>query len=435
MMRASDIILKKRDNKELTREEITSFLTGYVKGEIPDYQVSALLMAIFFRGLSPKELSVWAEAMLNSGEVLDLSSIPGIKVDKHSTGGVGDKVSLTLAPLAVACGIPVPMISGRGLGHTGGTLDKLESIPGFRVDLDNEHFIAQVKSIGVCLIGQTENVAPADKLLYALRDVTGTVESIPLIASSIMSKKLAEGLDALVLDVKVGSGAFMKTLEQARELADTMIGIGTSMGKKVTAFLTNMEQPLGWAVGNSLETIEAIEALKGRGPSDYVKLTRALVGEMLILGGKAQDSVEADQLIQGAIDDGSCLQVMRDCIKAQFGDPRVVDDYSLFDVSPDTYELRAAKDGVISSFYTSGIGIGAMMLGAGRKTMDDVIDPGVGLMIHKKLGDPVKKNEAILTIYHRNGKGLDEAIGLLNDSFTISETGPEPLPLIYEKRT
>ncbi len=303
-MRPYEIIKRKRDGDVLTAAEIAAFLAAYTRGDIPDYQMAAMTMAVFFRGLSAPELAAWTGAMLHSGEVLDLSDIPGFKVDKHSTGGVGDKVSLALAPMAASCGVKVPMISGRGLGHTGGTLDKLESIPGFRVDLGVARYREQVARVGACLIGQTGTLAPADKKLYALRDVTATVDCIPLIASSIMSKKLAEGIDALVLDVKVGSGAFMKTLDQARELAKTMVGIGREMGKKVVALVTDMEQPLGRAVGNALEVVEAVDVLRGQAPADLTECTMALTAEMLVLAGRAKDVPEARRRLEGCIADG-----------------------------------------------------------------------------------------------------------------------------------
>ena len=325
-MRAYDIIRKKRDGVALSDEEIRAFLAGYTDGSIPDYQAAALAMAVFFRGLDPRELATWTDAMLHSGDVIDLSDLPGRKVDKHSTGGVGDKVSLCLAPIVAACGVKVPMVSGRGLGHTGGTLDKLEAIPGFTVDLPLARFREIVADVGLCLIGQTERLAPADRKLYALRDVTATVESIPLIASSILSKKLAEGIDALVLDVKVGRGAFMKTEDDARILARTMVDIGTRVGKQVVALLTDMSQPLGLAVGNALEVVEALEVLRGGGPADLVEITLALAAEMLVLGGVADDLDAGRARALEAIADGSALERMRRLVAAQGGDPSVIDD-------------------------------------------------------------------------------------------------------------
>ncbi|MBQ4334172.1 MAG: thymidine phosphorylase, partial [Myxococcaceae bacterium] len=329
-MHPYELIKRKRDGGLLEADEIAQFIAGYTEGIIPDYQMAAMCMSIFFNGLTDAELAAWAGAMLRSGEVIDLSDVPALKVDKHSTGGVGDKVSLSLAPLAAACGVPVPMISGRGLGHTGGTLDKLESIPGFRVDLGVERYRELVRTIGCCLIGQTSTVVPADKKLYALRDVTATVDCIPLIASSIMSKKLAEGIDALVLDVKVGSGAFMKTLDDARKLATTMVGIGREMGKKVVAIITDMEQPLGRAIGNSLEAIEAIDMLKGQAPADYTECTMKLTAKMLELGKAAKDETEARARLQAAIDDGSAIKKFAQIIEAQGGNPAVLYDYSVF---------------------------------------------------------------------------------------------------------
>ncbi|MBM4321581.1 MAG: thymidine phosphorylase, partial [Deltaproteobacteria bacterium] len=329
-MNVAMLIERKRDGGKLTAEEIRWLIGAYSRDEIPDYQMSAMAMAIFFRGLAPDELATWTEAMMQSGTLVDLAGVPGAKVDKHSTGGVGDKVSLCLAPLVAACGVRVPMVSGRGLGHTGGTLDKLQAIPGFQVDLGLAHFVRQVEAIGLCMIGQTASFDPADRKLYALRDVTGTVASKELICSSIMSKKLAEGIDGLVLDVKVGSGAFMKTMDDARALARTMIGIGQRLGKRVRALLTDMSQPLGRMVGNALEAMEAIEVLRGQGPPDLVELTHELAAEMLVLGGRAATVAEARPLLAQAVADGSALEKLRQMVAWQHGNPASVDDFSLF---------------------------------------------------------------------------------------------------------
>src|SRR4051812_24980483 len=347
-MRPYELIKAKREGLALDPGDIRSFMDGYTKGTIPDYQMAAMTMAIFFKGLNPVELGAWTRAMLESGEVLDLSETRGVKVDKHSTGGVGDKVSLSLAPLAAACGVPVPMISGRGLGHTGGTLDKLESIPGFKVDLSVADYRRLVRDVGACLIGQTATLAPADKKLYALRDVTATVDCLPLIASSIMSKKLAEGIDALVLDVKTGSGAFMKTLESSRALARTMIDIGTQMKRKVTALITDMDQPLGRAVGNSLEVIEAVEMLRGKAPHDYTEVTLALTAEMLVLGGKASNVREAREQLERSVKDGSALRKLKEIVQAQGGDPRAIDDYSRLPQARATEDVLASGDGFVT---------------------------------------------------------------------------------------
>jgi pyrimidine-nucleoside phosphorylase len=398
-MNAYEIIKKKRDAKSLTPDEIAEFIAGYTAGTIPDYQMAAMTMAVFFRGLSDVELAAWTGAMLRSGEVLDLSDIPGMKVDKHSTGGVGDKVSLALAPLAAACGVRVPMISGRGLGHTGGTLDKLEAIPGFRVDLGIDRYRELVAKVGACLIGQTATLAPADKKLYALRDVTATVDCIPLIASSIMSKKLAEGIDALVLDVKVGSGAFMKTIEDARTLARTMVGIGREMGKKVVALLTDMEQPLGLAVGNALETIEAIEVLKGSAPADLTECTMALTAQMLVLGKVAADEKEAREKLARVVEDGSALRKLEEIIEAQGGDPRAATDYTRFAQAKEIVPVASPADGYVTAIDTEGIGLAGVALGAGRERVDSVIDPAVGFVFEKKVGDKVSRGEPLLQMH------------------------------------
>lgn len=432
-MRPYEVIKTKRDGGALEPDTIRAFIDGYVRGDVADYQMSAMTMAVFFRGLSPKELGAWTRAMLGSGEVLDLSETPGVKVDKHSTGGVGDKVSLSLAPLAAACGVPVPMISGRGLGHTGGTLDKLESIPGFRVDLSIADYRRLVKDVGACLIGQTATLAPADKKLYALRDVTATVDCIPLIASSIMSKKLAEGIDALVLDVKVGSGAFMKTLEDARTLARTMIGIGGEMGKRVVALLTDMDQPLGRTVGNALEVKEAVEMLRGQAPADYTELTLALTAEMLVLGGKASSIDEARSVLDGAIRSGAAERKLHEIVRAQGGDPSAIADLSKLPRARQTVAITAERAGVVTAIDSEAVGLAAMALGAGREKTSDVIDPGVGFVLEKKLGDAVSVGATLVTAHVNDEHRLDEVVTRVRAAYRLGPTAPTARPLVLDR--
>ena len=384
------LIRKKRDGLVLEEAEIRFFIAGLTDGSIPDYQVSAMTMAIFFNGLGEAELATWADAMTRSGDVIDLSHIKRAKVDKHSTGGVGDKISIPLAPAVAACGVAVPMVSGRGLGHTGGTLDKLESIPGFRVDLPVARFAQLVDELGVCLIGQTARIAPADKRLYALRDVTATVESLPLIASSIMSKKLAEGIDGLVIDCKVGRGAFMKTIENARALCALMRAIGERAGKKITCVLTDMEAPIGRTIGNSLEIRESIEVLKGGGPVDTRELVGVLGGEMLVLGGVATDATQGRARIEKALADGSALEVFRKLVEAQGGDPRVCDAPGAVLPKPKYREELALPPGRITAIDSEALGIAALILGAGRRTKEDAIDPSAGLVVDAYLGEVVE---------------------------------------------
>ncbi len=426
MRRVVELIAQKRRGDALSEEDIRGLLAAYTRGEVPDYQMSALAMAIFFQGMTPAELAPWTDAMLHSGEVIDLAHLPGRKVDKHSTGGVGDKISLPLAPLVAVCGVKVPMISGRGLGHTGGTLDKLESIPGFRTDLSVTTFIDQVARLGVALIGQTGEVCPADKKLYALRDVTATVESIPLIASSIMSKKLAEGIDALVLDVKVGSGAFMRTEEKARRLAQTMVGIGAEVGKKTVALLTDMNQPLGRMVGNALEVRESIEILAGGGPADVRALTLALAEAMLDLGGVDPG------MAQAALDDGSALTRFAEIIEAQGGDPAVCHDLDLLPSAPKREAFVASRSGYISAIETTRVGLAAVSLGAGRATKEDTIDPRVGLEIDVRLGDSVKAGQPLLWLHH-DDRGLDAARAHLEAAYEIGDAPPPDRPLIIDR--
>ncbi|MET0405662.1 MAG: thymidine phosphorylase [Cystobacter sp.] len=432
-MRPYELIKAKRDGKRLAPEDIRTFIRDYTLGEVPDYQMSALCMSVFFRGLDAVELGAWTRAMLESGEVLDLADVPGVKVDKHSTGGVGDKVSLSLAPLAAACGVPVPMISGRGLGHTGGTLDKLESIPGFRVDLSVADYRRLVRDVGCCLIGQTASVAPADKKLYALRDVTATVDCIPLICSSIMSKKLAEGIDALVLDVKVGSGAFMKTVEDARTLARTMIGVGAEMGRTVTALLTDMNQPLGAAVGNALEVVEAVEMLRGRAPADYTEVTLALTAEMLVLGGKAASLAEARERLARAVADGSAVRKLKDIVQAQGGDPRAIDDYSLLPQASAHTDVLAPGSGFVTGIETEAVGLAAVALGAGRQRVDSRIDPAVGFTLLRKVGEPVKKGEPLVRIHYNDPAPVEDVRARLLAAYSWGPQAPESRPLILER--
>lgn len=431
-MRVQDIIAVKRDGGALSPDQIRYFISGYTDGSIPDYQAAALAMAIMLRGMEPDELSVWTDAMLHSGSVVDLSSVSGVKVDKHSTGGVGDKISICLAPAVAACGVPVPMISGRGLGHTGGTLDKLESIPGFSVDQPVERFCELVEKHGLALIGQTEDLAPADRKLYALRDVTATVPSIPLISSSIMSKKLAEGMDALVLDVKVGAGAFMKTEPEARLLAQTLVDIGSRAGKRVSALMTRMEEPLGEAVGNANETMEAIDVLKGRGPADVTELTYALGAEMLVLGGKAESTSEAREQLGEAISSGRALQKLKDLVAAQGGDAEAMDDYRRFPGAASSLDVGAPEAGVVQSIDAAEVGIGGMLLGAGRRVAADEVDHGVGVTVHKHVGDSVEAGETLVTLAYNADKSLTEAVNRILGAYVIGPDAVEKGPLVID---
>jgi len=431
-MEFPELIRKKRDGQRLAREEIFDFIQRYTRGEIPDYQCSSLLMAIFFRGLSREETADLTEAMMRSGEVLDLSEFPQPKVDKHSTGGVGDKTSLVVAPVAAAGGLMVPMISGRGLGHTGGTLDKLESIPGFNPRLSLAEFRRVLGACGMGLIGQTDTLAPADRKLYALRDVTATVESIPLISASIMSKKLAEGIDGLVLDVKTGSGAFMKKLEDSRELASRMVEIGTVCKKKVAAVITDMSQPLGNAVGNALEVMECLETLKGRGPCDLVEVSRELTAQMFVVGG-AEKSVDAGRArFDSLLASGKPLETFARTVTEQGGDAGVVEDYSRLPSARQEDSVVAWEDGWVSSLEAFSVGRASMVLGAGRERLDSVIDPGVGLIFERKVGDRVSAGERICVLYANDESRLDRAREMLRSAISIS---PEPVaagPLILE---
>ncbi|HEU4729055.1 MAG TPA: thymidine phosphorylase [Kofleriaceae bacterium] len=424
------LIRKKRDGGALDDDELREFIAGVTDGSIADYQVAAMLMAIYFQGMSDRELATWADAMTRSGDVIDLSRIARPKIDKHSTGGVGDKISIPLAPAVAACGVAVPMVSGRGLGHTGGTLDKLESIPGFRIDLPVEQFAAQTEALGVCLIGQTARIAPADKRLYALRDVTATVESLPLIASSIMSKKLAEGIDGLVIDCKVGRGAFMKTIERARELCALMRGIGQRAGKRVTCVLTDMNAPIGRTIGNALEVRESIEILRGGGPRDTRELTHVLGAEMLVLAGVARDPADGRARIERVLADGSALAVFRKVVAAQGGDPRVCDSPGSVLPRPKHREELALPPGRISAIDSEALGIAALILGAGRRTTDDVIDPAAGLVIDAYLGEQIEPDAPPqIVLCHGLPDGdarVAEARAMIAGAFTIVPADAAP---------
>jgi pyrimidine-nucleoside phosphorylase/thymidine phosphorylase len=433
-VRAYELIHAKRDGRAIPAAELAALVDGFTKGEVPDYQMAAFCMAVFFRGMDDGEVWALTDAMLRSGDVLELSDVPGTKVDKHSTGGVGDKVSLALAPLAAACGVKVPMISGRGLGHTGGTLDKLEAIPGFRVDLPVDRFRALVRDVGACLVGQTTRLAPADRKLYALRDVTATVESIPLIASSIMSKKLAEGIDALVLDVKVGSGAFMKRLDDARALSRTLAAIGRGMGKKVSALLTAMDQPLGRAVGNALEVVETIELLRGGGPPDLREVTVELTAEMLVLGGAAAGRAAARGKVAAAIADGRGLAKLEEIVAAQGGDAAAIRDPERLPRAPRTYDVPAPEGGVVAGIDAEAIGLAAVALGAGRARVEDRIDPAVGIVVHRKIGDRVARGEPLCTVHEgERSEGRDRMSARLRAAWRIGPAAPPAAPLVLER--
>jgi len=426
-----DLIEKKKHKESLTNEEIKFFVKGLLDQTIPDYQTSALLMAIIFNDLTEEEIYFLTKAMVESGEMIDLSHISGICVDKHSTGGVGDTTTLMVAPILASLGLKLAKMSGRGLGHTGGTLDKLESIPGFSINLTSKEFNNQVEKIGLAVVGQTKDIAPADKKLYALRDVTGTVDNSGLIASSIMSKKLASGAEYILLDVKVGSGAFMKTLDDARVLASKMVKIGSAFGKKTVALLTNMDAPLGEYVGTSLEVMEAIEVLKGRGASDLKLLVYELVVELLLMTGKYPNRDLALIAVDDAIKSGKALEKLREMIMYQKGNPEVIDDYKLFPNFKETVEVKSLLEGYVNEIDTTSIGVAAMNLGAGRETKDDKIDLGVGLRIIKKPGDYVSKGETLAFLYV-NEKGKKEAYQKVMDAYTITKSKPKIKPMVYE---
>lgn len=430
-MRMYDIIHKKRNGGELSEEEIRFFIEGYTDESIPDYQAAALCMAVYFRGMTPKETSILTLAMAESGDQIDLGGIEGFTVDKHSTGGVGDKTSLIVVPIVASCGGKVAKMSGRGLGHTGGTVDKLESIPGFRTELNPDDFIKQVNGIGLCIVGQTGELAPADKKLYALRDVTATVESIPLIASSIMSKKLAAGSKGIVLDVKTGSGAFMKTVEESENLAKEMVAIGKSAGRSVTAVITNMDIPLGDSVGNSLEVIEAIKTLKGEGESDLTEVCLTLAAQMLSMV-TGEDEKTCYSMARGAIDNGLAINKLREMISAQGGNANVVDDYSLFKQPKYTAEIFSECDGYIEHTDAEKIGIASVILGAGREKKGDPIDPSAGIVLKKKTGDYVKKGEPLAVFYTDDEGKIEGAKQEFLDAFTFGDERTQPQKLIYK---
>lgn len=424
-MRMIDIIEKKRDGKSLSKEEIEFFIKGYTEGDIPDYQASSLAMAIFFQDMNEEERAALTMAMVNSGDVIDLSKVNGIKVDKHSTGGVGDTTTLVLAPLVAAVGVPVAKMSGRGLGHTGGTIDKLESIDGFHVEISEADFIKLVNEDQVAVIGQTGNLTPADKKLYALRDVTGTVNSIPLIASSIMSKKIAAGADAIVLDVKTGNGAFMKTLEDAEALAHAMVSIGNNVGRNTMAIISDMSQPLGRAIGNALELKEAIDTLNGQGPEDLTELVLTLGSQMVVLAERASTLEEARQLLNEAIENGSALDKFKTFLENQGGDASVVDSPELLPTAEYQIDYKAKSSGVVSELIANEIGVASMMLGEGRQTKEDDIDLSVGIVLNKKVGDNVNEGESLLTI-HSNRENVDDVIKKLDESIEIKAQAKTP---------
>lgn len=430
-MRMYDIIIKKRNGEELTKEEIEHFINGYTEGSIPDYQAAALLMAIYFKGMSKKEIAELTMAMVNSGETVDLSEIKGVKVDKHSTGGVGDKISLIVIPLVASLGIPIAKMSGRGLGHTGGTIDKLEAIEGFRAELTRAEFINNVNKYKMAISGQSGNLVPADKKLYALRDVTATIDSIPLIASSIMSKKIASGADCIVLDVKVGSGAFMKSVEEAVELARTMVEIGKSLNRKTVAVVTDMSQPLGHEVGNSNEIIEAIDVLKGKGSEDETKVALTIASYMAILGGAYKEFNEAHSALLEIINTGKAIEKLKHLIQIQGGDPDVVDNIDKLPKAKYHMEVKSISSGYVSSINAESIGISAMLLGAGRKTKEDKIDFSAGISMKKKVGDKVTEGDA-LCVLHTNLENADEAKQIALDAYNIGNTQEKINKYIYE---
>ncbi len=431
-MRTVDLIHRKRDGEELSPEELSFLIDGYTRGEIPDYQLSAFLMAVFFAGMSDREVSAMTESMVNSGSQVDLSAIPGVKVDKHSTGGVGDKTSLISSPIAAAAGVVVPMVSGRALGHTGGTLDKLEAIPGFRTDLSLDEFRTQLAEHKLAFIGQTSEIAPADGKLYALRDATATVESIALIASSIMSKKLAIGLDALVLDVKVGAGAFMKKQVEARRLAQMMVGIGRRVDKRVQALITDMNQPLGYAIGNALEIMEVSQTLQNAGPADLTRLSLELAARMIFLGKVTKTLDEAREMAQSKLLDGSGYRKFKDVITAQGGDPQVLDRFELLPNATGAQEITTSRGGYVSAIDAELIGQASSMIGAGRNTKDDGIDHAVGVILEVKVGQKIDPGSILCRIYHTSEDHLEEAAELVEDAFKISQQSVDERDLILE---
>ncbi|MGC9097352.1 MAG: pyrimidine-nucleoside phosphorylase [Dictyoglomus sp.] len=431
-MRMIDIIIKKRNGEALSEEEISFVVDGYVKGDIPDYQMSALLMAIYFRGMNIEETITLTKKMAYSGKVLDLSSIPGIKVDKHSTGGVGDKTTLIFAPLVASMGYPVAKMSGRSLGHTGGTIDKLESIPGFKTSMKDEEFIKQVKEIGIAIVGQTEDLVPADKKIYALRDVTGTVDSIPLIASSVMSKKIASGSDVIILDVKVGRGAFIKDINSAKELARIMVGIGKGFGRKIVAVLSQMDQPLGFAIGNSLEVMEAIETLKGRGPKDLNELIVTLATETLRLININYKNEDIRAKVMEQLSNGKALAKFKEMIKTQGGDVKIVDDYSPLLSAKIQKEIYSLEGGYVEDIDAYKVALSVMALGAGREKKEDKIDLSVGIRLYKKIGDKIEKNEPIVTFYANDVEKLKRAQEIFREAIKIGNKKKDPLPIVLD---
>lgn len=426
-----DIIEKKRDGKELSEKEINFFVNSYTNGDIPDYQMSALLMAIYFQDMTDLERAALTTAMVKTGDEIDLSDIEGIKVDKHSTGGVGDTATLIIAPLVASLGVPVAKMSGRGLGHTGGTVDKLESVPGFHVEITNEKFIELVNENKIAVVGQSGNLTPADQKIYSLRDVTATVNSIPLIASSIMSKKIASGADAIVLDVKVGTGAFMKDIGEAKKLASAMVRIGNQVGRQTMAVISDMNQPLGNAIGNALEIKEAIATLQGKGPKDLTELSLILASQMVVLAKRAESLEEARKLLEASISNGQALERFKLFIAAQGGDKRVVEDPNLLPQAQFIYDLPAKQAGFVTEILANEIGAGALMLGAGRETQDSIIDVAVGIVLHKKIGDQVEEGESLLTI-HANKSSIENVKERLYNSIKITNKQLPPLTLIHD---
>jgi pyrimidine-nucleoside phosphorylase len=431
-MRTVDLITRKRNGEELTPEEISFLIDGYTRGEIPDYQMAAFLMAVFFTGMTDREVSRLTECMMRSGETVDLAAIPGVKVDKHSTGGVGDKTSLIVAPLAAAAGVIVPMMSGRALGHTGGTLDKLDAIPGFHTDLTVEQFRDQLQRLGLCFVGQSDQMAPADGKMYALRDVTGTIESVPLICSSIMSKKLAEGVDALVLDVKVGNGAFIQKQVDARRLAQMMVGVGRRVDKRVQALITDMSQPLGFAIGNALEVMEASQTLQNAGPSDLTKISIELAARMIFLGKIVPTLEDARRLAEEKLVDGSGYRKFKAVVEAQGGNPQALDKFELLPNATGMREITSPRAGYVSVINARDIGQASNMIGAGRNRKEDTIDPAVGVILEVKVGEKVEAGSVLCRLYYTKDEHVEEAAGMVEDAFRISSQRPDSRDLILE---
>lgn len=431
-MRAFDIIAKKRDCKELSKEEIEFFIESYTKGDVTDYQASALLMAIYINGLNDEETVNLTMAMIKSGDVVDLSEINGIKVDKHSTGGVGDKTSLILVPMVAAAGVKVAKLSGRGLGHTGGTLDKLESIPNFNISVDKKKFIDFVNNSGLVIAGQTQNIVPADKKLYALRDVTATIDSIPLIAASIMSKKIASGTDAILLDVKYGDGAFMKTKEDAENLAKTMVAIGKGLNRNTSAAITLNGEPLGYAIGNALEIQEVIEVLNNKGPKDLRELCLRLGAQMLKLGGVEDDTTKGREILEEVLENGKALEKLKELVINQGGDVKVIEDKNLFEIAEIAHEVKAVEEGYVYELDAEKVGISSLLAGAGRETKDDEIDYGAGIILKKKMGDYIQKGDILATIYTSDKNKLDESEEMLLSAYIIKDKKPVVDDIIYK---